>query len=234
MPGINVSALSGGDLRRLLKVAHTRHDGLLADRLEWEIAARATSGGRPAPAFASHDDDEDEAVEPIVAPQDEVAAFAPEPAAPADTVGTHRLREDTVGEPARPRGVLLVTLGAVAGSLLSAAVFWGLERANMREAPSRVEPRPVIAMSPAAEQVALALLAPEPLVLPEAPAAAKVETALPVAPPPVEVAKASVKKHAVAKAAPRPKRLTVARADRPARPPNLAEWLASEPDEPIH
>ena len=132
MPGINVSALSGGDLRRLLKVAHARRDGLLADRLEWEIAARATSGGRAPAAFASlPDDEEDEPVGRIAAP------------------GLTRRRSNRSPRPrtteresprSAPRGVVLVTLGAVAGSLLSATVFWGLERMDMRRTPGRAEP----------------------------------------------------------------------------------------------
>jgi len=61
MPGINLEALNTGDLRRLLKVAHDRHDGPLADRLEWEIAARATSTARSANPFATlPDEDPDE------------------------------------------------------------------------------------------------------------------------------------------------------------------------------
>jgi hypothetical protein len=69
---------------------------------------------------------------------------------------------------------VLVTLGAVAGSLLSAAVFWGLERVDLRQAFGRAEPQAVtVAMSPAAGPVAdqtLALLTSEPTPLqPDAP-----------------------------------------------------------------
>jgi hypothetical protein len=60
MPGINLEALNTGDLRRLLKVAHDRHDGPLADRLEWEIAARATSAARTATPFATLPEEEPE------------------------------------------------------------------------------------------------------------------------------------------------------------------------------
>ena len=235
MPGINVSALSGGDLRRLLKVAHARHDGLLADRLEWEIAARATSGGHPTAAFASHqEDDEDEPVERIAAPEDEAE---PEADAPAFEPRAHLVR----GRAQAPRGVLLVTLGAVAGSLLSAAVFWGLGRMDLRQASGRAEPQAVtIAMNPAATPApdqTLALLTPEPTPLqPDAPAAT-VETPLPVATPPVEIAKTAAparKPTALkAKAVHRPKPLTVASTERPARSPTLSEWLKSEPEEPI-
>jgi hypothetical protein len=208
MPGINVSALSGGDLRRLLKVAHARRDGLLADRLEWEVAARATNGGRPPAAFASHpDDDEDEPVERIA------AAFEPAPGVP----------DDGAREPAQAsRGVVLVTLGAVVGSLLSATVFWGLERMDLRRTPGQAE-----------SATAAALPAPDPARMqPEAPAA-RIETALSAAAPSVDARQARAKRHAAARAPRKPVTLAVARAEQAPRPPNLAEWLASEPDEPI-
>ena len=89
MPGINVSALSGGDLRRLLKVAHARHDGLLADTLEWEIAARRVSVVRSAGPFATLPD------EPPDYEPDEFAfdAATPGPLSP----------QDSRPAPARPR-----------------------------------------------------------------------------------------------------------------------------------
>jgi hypothetical protein len=220
MPGINVSALSGGDLRRLLKVAHARRDGLLADRLEWEIAARATSGARPPAAFADHlDDDDDEPVEPIVAP--DAGSFASEPAA------EYAVR----ARPQSPRGVLLVTLGAVAGSLVSAALFWSLERFDARE--GRADPATAMATAPEAPaDRAIALLTPDPLPpLPQA-RPVKVETALPLAAPPAEAARKPVKRRVSAS---RPQTLRVAATEHPPRPPNLAEWLAGAgPDEPIH
>jgi len=178
MPGINVSALSGGDLRRLLKVAHARHDGLLADRLEWEIAARATSGGRPSVSFARPHQEEDEEEPAELASVADAEPLAPEPTEKA------------------PRGVALVTLGAIAGSLLSASVFWGLERLDMRQPFARTEPQATPAMAPAApvaEQLVEELMpatlppAPQPLAL-EAPPAV-VETALPVATPRAETAR---------------------------------------------
>ena len=223
MPGINVSALSGGDLRRLLKVAHARHDGLLADRLEWEIAARATPGGHAPVPFATpqEEDDEEEAVERMAAP--DVEAFTPEP---------------MVREPASPpRGVLLVTLGAVAGSLLSVSVFWGLERLDMRRSlglkPS--EPALTVAVAPAAPAVdhTVAVLAPPPqaAIAPEAP----IETALLVPSPPAKADPPGKprKLNAAVKARAAPKTLKVASAERPARPPTLNEWLKSQPEEPI-
>ena len=232
MPGINVSALSGGDLRRLLRVAHARHDGLLADRLEWEIAARATSGGHPTAAFASQqDDEEDEPVEQMAVPDAETDdealadAVAPEPTAKA------------------PRGVVLVTLGALAGSLLSASVFWGLQRMDMGQPFGRAEPQAAPATAeppqPVAEQLVAELTpaplppAPEPIALEAAPAA-MVETALPVATLPAEVARKAAPARVAQKShAARAKTLRVAKAEGPARPPTLSEWLKTEPEEPI-
>ena len=188
MPGIDVSALNGGDLRRLLKLAHAGHDGQLADRLEWEIATRATKVVRPEPD----------------------APFSP------------GAREPASGR----RSVLLVTLGAVGGSLLSAAVFWGLERMNTPPQPHRMAaqlaPQP---LPPRPQPVA-----PEPApIAPEA-APAPVEAAAPAATPPVVAAR---------KEAPPPttgaqKKPVAAKATaRTPRPPTLDEWLA-EPTAPIH
>jgi hypothetical protein len=121
-------------------------------------------------------------------------------------------------------------------------VFWGLERVDLRQAFGRAEPQAVtVAMSPAAAPVAdqtLALLTSEPTPLqPDAPVAATVETPLPVATPPVEIAKAAAPSRRPAakkvKATDRPKPLTVASTERPARSPTLSEWLKSEPEEPI-
>ena len=233
MPGINVSALSGGDLRRLLKVAHARHDGLLADRLEWEIAARATSGGHPSAPFASpQDDDEDEPVQRMAAADADADADAESFAEPVATEPIARA----------PRGVMLVTLGAVAGSLLSASVFWGLGRMDMRQPVGRAEPQAAPPMAavppqPVAEQLVAELTAaplmsdPQPIT-PAAAAAAMVETALPVATPAEVVRKPAAARTAKKHATPA-KTLRVAKADGPPRPPTLSEWLKSEPEEPI-
>jgi hypothetical protein len=240
MPGINVSALNGGDLRRLLKIAHARNEGLLADRLEWEIAARATSLVRAAGAFATlPEDDPEELADSVTAPEAE--PFAPGPSARVPPSGR--------------RDVLMATLGAVAGSLLSATIFWGLERTDGLATFVRDGPHPTRAMAvrpapPGTDQV-VAAIAPEPLlrgpvrITPEARAVA------PDATPAVEVAKdegpakpAIAKAKATSKNEPAPSKRTAAKtqiaakkepvlrrealasADRPARPPNLAEWLA--------
>ncbi|MGH6910668.1 MAG: hypothetical protein ACREEG_10820, partial [Phenylobacterium sp.] len=216
MPGINVSALSGGDLRRLLKVAHARHDGLLADRLEWEIAARATSGGRQAGPFATLPDDEpDEPVEHMTMSDGE--PFAPEP----------QEREFAAAEPVerelgpRNRSVLLVTLGAVAGSLLSAAVFWGLGRMDGLPVLERAQPTRTAALVPAA---------PEPLPLQTGGPSAMVEPPLPATTAPVEIARTSTpvakvhKKPAATRTATHTRPATTQLAERTGRPPTLTEW----------
>lgn len=253
MPGINVAALSGGDLRRLLKVAHARADGLLADRLEWEIAARASSVVRPAGPFATLADDPDEAAGHLAA-YHAAQPFAPE----------HAARHPVSG---RRAGALLVSLGAVAGSLLSATVFWGIERLPTLD---RAEPHPTRAMSlrsappaqPPAPEEAVARIAPEALPPPK-PIVVDAPAAPP--PPPVQVAKEEapakpVVVKAASKKAVEAKKPTVAKTQvaakkaspktelaqkkEPAakqeaalktgssssRPPTLAEWLAkSEP-----
>jgi hypothetical protein len=221
MPGINVAALSGGDLRRLLKVAHARADGLLADRLEWEIAARASSVVRPAGPFATLADDPDEAAETLAAY--DVEPFEPEYVHPVS---------------GRRSGVLLVSLGAVVGSLLSATVFWSIERLpaldraephptramSLRSAPpvQPPAPAPVLVVSQIAPKQAVARMAPEafpPLPKPiavDAPATmppvkvGKPATAAPkairemapAAMPPVEVAKQTAAPKVVKEAAP--------------------------------
>jgi len=194
MPGINVSALNGGDLRKLLKLAHARHDGQLADRLEWEIATRATKVVRAEPD----------------------APFSP------------GVREPATGR----RSVLLVTLGAAGGALVSAAVFWGLERMNTPPRPHQM----VAQLAPQPRPARPEPVAPEPEpVAPEA-APAPVEAAAPVATPPVVAARKAApppttsapKKPVAAKAA----NLKKTAAARTPRPPTLDEWLA-QPTAPI-
>ena len=237
MPGVDLSAVNGPELRRLLKIAHARRDGLLADRLEWEIAERrATSIPRPAPAFERPADDDQDELDFDMAPA-EAQSFTPAYDAPNPASGG--------------RSLLLVTLGAVAGALGSAGVFWGLERMDGPPSPggaspARAESPPMMAMGPAepaADQVAAAL-APQlrpPLPLDAAPAApveAPPEVATPAPTPSVEVAKAEAPKAAPKRKA---KLQLATNAERPPRPPNLAEWLAKpepaqhiDPDAPIY
>jgi hypothetical protein len=233
MPGIDLSTLNGPDLRRLLRIAHDRNDGPLADRLEWEIAARAASVVRPLGSFATlPEDDHDELADGVTG--SDAAPLAPEPTAQA---------------PASGRSVvLLVTLGAVAGSLISATVFWGLGRMDRLSSLDRAEPQPARAMSvgpaaPVADQL-VAVLTPEPFPsLPEPMApATTVEAAVPAATPPADVARKAAPprkaqgKQMAAKAPGLKKHAALKRkAARAGRPPTLAEWLAkAEPEEPIH
>jgi hypothetical protein len=220
MPGIDLSAMKGPDLRRLLKVAHSRHEGLLADRLEWEIAARRATGGvRPARPFGTPaEDDRDE---PRITASD-AQSFAP----------AYDAREPASGG----RSVLLVTLGAVAGALISATVFWGLGRMAGPPSPGRAQSQPMMAMAvgPAAPAAA-ALPAPEPLPPQPEPVAPQ---ALPVAATQAAEKETGLKMQVVRAAIPK---AAAAKAERPPRPPTLAEWLAKpeptspiEPDEPLH
>ncbi len=206
MPGIDLAALSGADLRRLLKVAHTRRDGLLSDRLEWEIAARAASGVRAPARFAPSPRNDDERDSTFHMSAADEGAAAGDLAAKA------------------PRSVLLVTLGAAAGSLASAALFWGLEQSPP---PGRTPP-PAMASATLASRPALAALGPEP----SAPA---LGTPIPVETAPADAAPGPAPApKAQRRVAKTPARTMVAQAERPPRPPNLAEWLAGPPEEPIH
>lgn len=209
MPGINVAALSEGDLRRLLKVAHARADGLLADRLEWEIAARASSVVRPAGPFATLADDPDEAAEHLAAYPDQ--SFAPE----------HAARHPVSG---RKSGVLLVSLGAIAGSLLSATVFWSIERLPVLD---RARPHPTRAMAmrsapPVQPEPELAVAQVTPEALPPLPAPIVVDTPAPT-PPPVEVAKVTPPVKPVV--------VEVAKAATPAKPV-VVKTISKTPVEP--
>jgi len=251
MPGINVSALSGGDLRRLLKVAHARHDGLLADRLEWEIAARRVTVVRTAGPFATLPDDL----------PDEPHAGEPW----ADAAPSLQSRY----EPERSRRpVVLVTLGAATVSLLSAGLFWTLARTDGTSAaappplpeppPARVmtlrpaPPLPVAgqpaALARAPEPEPMARIAPPPVVAPRPQPVTSVEpTAKPAASAaPAKIAKASVArkaaparkptpvKHAALEKDAAPKSPPVAKPERRSRPPTLDEWLAkSGPEDPV-
>ena len=210
MPGIDLSSLNGQELRRLLKVAHSRRDGLFADRLEWEIASRATSGAGP---FASPlEDDPEEPFVRSIALDDEPLVI-----------------EREAEEPASTRGILMMAgLGLVAGFLFSGPAFWGLERMHRPPAVARAEPHPTRAMAvrsapvraaraapppapvaPGADQV-VAVLAPGPFpsrpkpvvpqavtIVAEAAPTAPLEAAIPAAAAPVEVAEEEAPQMAV-------------------------------------
>lgn len=224
MPGIDLSTLNALELRRLLKVAHSRNDGPLADRLEWEIAARGTSLGGPALPFAQHADDDPGEPTFHMAPPDHREPFAPEPF----------VLEPTVREPPPARsGVMLVSLGVLAGCLLSGATFWAVQRMDM--SPAAVKPPAPRAMAvrapaprppprrapalvqPGADQVAAALAPgpfparPEPVPEPE-PVTAEPEPAAPAPEPAAPVVEAAAEPETapveVAKEEPAPKKPT--------------------------
>ena len=246
MPEIDLSALSGPELRRLLKVAHARGNGSLADRLEWEIAARGAGGVAP-----------EGALPPPPLPQDD----GDEPFYRMRTPDAEPLAIERRAEVASSRtsGLPLVGLGVVAGCLLSGAAFWGLTKidlprfdlAKLMERPPApapramtVRPAPVPAAAPpGADQVAAALAPgpfpsrPEPAPpvaqpAPPAPApvAAAVEAVAPAAKlPPVEVAKAPPK--------PAPPKTAVAKTETPvvkkeAPPPAAIKLAKAEPAPP--
>ena len=224
MPGINVSALTGGDLRRLLKLAQARKDGLLADRLEWELASRATRLVRPPAAFATlpgddYDDWADSEFEPEAEPD------APEFSARGPAGGGRR--------------VALVTLTVVVGALLSAGAgaFWALARMDgltplVGDAPHptramsvrSAEPAPeglVIARAPEALPPPLLPVAPQaPPILPEA-AAVTVEPLRPTVTPPVNVARTeALAKPVIAKREPEQSKPTAAKTEVAAKKPS--------------
>jgi hypothetical protein len=200
MPGIDLSTLNGPDLRRLLKIAHSRNDGALADKLEWEIASRGAGIGRPGGPFPPPaDDDADEPAFPMAASDPEPFVLEPRAQEPA---------------PARS-GLVLLSVGVLAGCLLSGSVFWGLQRMDRSPALGRAPPPAPRAMAvrraapappppalaqPGADQVAAALapgpfpprpelIAPQPEPVAPIPApTAPVEAVVPPVTPPVEVA----------------------------------------------
>jgi uncharacterized protein YecT (DUF1311 family) len=111
---------------------------LFADRLEWEIASRASNGGYVAGPFASLPEDDPE--EPFF----RSIASEEEPL----------LIEHEVEEPASARGILVMAgLGVVAGLLFSVPAFWGLERMHRAPALAREEPHPTRAMAARAAPV---------------------------------------------------------------------------------
>ena len=237
MPGIDLSSLNGLELRRLLKVAHSRRDGLFADRLEWEIASRATDGHAAGPFASLPEDDPEEPFFRSIALDDEPLVM-----------------EREAEEPASVRGILMMTgLGLVAGLLFSGPAFWGLERMHRPAAVARAEPHPTRAMAarvapvraarakpppapvaPGADQV-VAVLAPGPFppspkpvvpqavtIVAEAAPTVPLEAAIPAAPPPVEVAKEEP--------APAP---VIAEAKAPAEKEPPATKLAPKKDAPV-
>ncbi|MGH6964243.1 MAG: hypothetical protein ACREE0_07150 [Phenylobacterium sp.] len=252
MPGINLEALNTGDLRRLLKVAHDRHDGPLADRLEWEIAARATGAARGAHPFATPSDEEPEEPgfrmtatddAPIVpgaaARRDpEIRTFAREapepdawrPEAPQAPEAPERIAEPPAARipeaqaPERSRW-LSIGLAALAGCLLTAAVFLAGALTGERTALKR-----------SAQAAALAPGAASLTVWPDptqtAPSLAPLDQAFsgPASPPGAEA-----RPLAVTQAAPKKVKKRGARTWEAYRPTRLDTWSkGSEQEEPIY
>jgi len=135
MPGINLEALNTGDLRRLLQVARERDDEPLADELERQIAARATSAPRIVSPFATL---------PEEAPQKPRFRMNADDEAPTGLEFKAR---------AADHGRLLTLgLGALAGCLATGAVIWGAQWLGAQAKSP-----------PPAQDVTLASVAPAPL-----------------------------------------------------------------------
>jgi len=109
MPGIDLSTLSGTELRRLLKVAQSRGDEGLAGQLQAELSARGAGGQR-------------------------IGGPAPRPDPAPEEAPSHMVwREEPLGltadrgPPHAPgRGFPLVGLGVAAAGLVAAVVSWNL------------------------------------------------------------------------------------------------------------
>jgi hypothetical protein len=228
MPGINLEALNTGDLRRLLKVAQERHDGPLADELERQIAARATSAARMVSPFATLPDEEPD-----------MLRFRME--ATNDAPTDPELSEKPPA-PAPDRGRLLTLgLGALAGCLATGVVIWGAEWMGAEAQ----RPLP-------GQDVALASLTPVPS-LPglseavliagaSAPSLAPLEQAFSApqlsAPPAVRVASKKTPRKRLARVSEPDPETVEAAADPEQRArgsPSLAEWLRRQDEnEPIY
>lgn len=232
MPGIDLSTLTAPELRQLLRLARARRDGLLIDRLEWEMAQRAALSSRVGftverkPTVVIEDGD---------VTIDEVRAFRrPEPGLPARRTGGG--------------GRLAAGLGGlVAGSVLTAGAFAAAQGTDGWRLPAQIElpalpafavaertppPRPPVALRTANSDAVAGALAPEPF--PE------IAVAEPPAPPPEPVApppEPLVEAVAVAEAAPEPKpqpRAAKAEAKPKAKPAKAkTEQAKAKPKKPV-
>jgi hypothetical protein len=252
MPGINIEALNTGDLRRLLKVAHDRHDGPLADQLEWEIAARATSAARSASPFATLPEDEpdepgfrmdatdDAPVDPeprtaarrVVPEAGTLEVIAPEPRPEAPAPDARRMTP-AQAEPADGSQWLSMGLAALAGCLVTAAIVFAAERMGERAAMKRLLPAQEAAITPGAPALPLAgWPAPAPSLAPLQQAFGGTAT------PPVVGARPGTVAHAPKKPPRRPparaseRDLEAADAATRAQPSSLEAW--SKQEEPIY
>jgi hypothetical protein len=198
MPGIDLSTLTAPELRQLLRLARGRHDGLLIDRVEWEIAQRKSLESRvgvdlrrSAPSLI---EDGDVTI-------DEVRAFRrPEPGLPPPR------RRSGSGRVSAMLGGLVAGSALTAGAFASAGSGWRLPAtieiptlprmafAERPPAPRPVlPPKPVVVAAASSDAVA-GILAPEafppppppPVEVVEVPPPAPVEVAEVITPPIVE------------------------------------------------
>ena len=234
MPGIDLSTLTAPELQQLRRLARGRHDGLLIDRVEWEIAQRAALSsrlgfqvGRPAPVAGGDGE----------VTLDEVRAF--------------RQPELQLPPPRRASSLPALAGGLVAGSLITAAAFAGVQgldgwrlRAKSpavqvavaeRQAKPvrRPAPRPVATPSTSTSDAVAGALAPEPFP-PQAPPPppAPVEVAVVEAPAPAPVVAEEPPPAPVVEevAKPEPKR-ALAKKDK-AKPSEKKKELASKTEKP--
>lgn len=231
MPGIDLSTLTAPELRQLMRLARGRRDGLLIDRVEWELAQRAALSSRVGFTVERKPTVLIEDGEVTI---DEVRAFRrPEPGLPQR----------------RPSRLPAVLGGAVAGSVLTVGAFAGVQGTDSWRLPSTIDipalplvtiaqrpeaPKPVarpVPATPASASDAVAgALAPEPF----PPARLQVVEVDPVPPPPaivepppapVEVAQVEPAPEPKVEPKPEPKAEKVAKKPEPAK----AKAKASKP-----
>jgi len=172
MPGIDLSTLSGTELRRLLKVAQSRGDEGLAGQLQAELSARGAGGQRVGGPARRPDPPPEEPLSNMV--------WREEPL---------ELKSGAEPPPAPRGGLPLVGLGVAAAGLAAAVVFWnmiGEETPPLSGSAEPPAPRAMVARSepavPAPEPASIAPVAP-------APAAVK-RTDEPPPPKPARIARA--------------------------------------------
>jgi hypothetical protein len=142
---IDLSTLNRVELGRLAKVARARGDGLLADRVDWEIATRADHGpGHGPPAFTLL----------AIAPGAEPSGFETEVDAEPPAFRPHH-DEAPVGARGRWRKVSLTILGTFVGAAATAGSFWAADAFSRRELARQVD---VIQSAPPAEELASRLV----------------------------------------------------------------------------
>lgn len=127
MPGIDLSALSSAELKRLLAAARARGDAPLAERVEAEIAVRAATAGRVAVAMRPRG-----ATQAMAPDWHEPAWEEPAWDEPVAAAGVADEAPLVLGRPAAPPRrpaagrALPLAVGLLAGGLLTAGVAWGV------------------------------------------------------------------------------------------------------------